>query len=150
MFIKLNSKRHDGFLLYESVISLMVTIMTLGILQQSLQLMKIIQNTSYRDQLRWHITNEKLQDTIEHVNLRRVSDDKIIFNKKNQESVYVIESYGPIKNKLLRITTATAGGHEPIITNLNKIRIEKNRNLVIITTVNKADEKSVMYLTNDE
>jgi len=148
MFIKQKFRKKEGFILYESVIALMVTLMTLGILHQSLQIMKAIQNTSSKDQLRWHITQEKLQETLGDAHLRRVTTDKIIYDKPGNKGINVIESYGPSANSMLRMRTATSGGHEPIITNLNRIYIEKSQNLVIITTVNKANETSEMYLTN--
>lgn len=51
MFIKLNQP-HRGFTLYETIIALMVTILTLGVLQQSLQILKIIQQTDFQEQVR--------------------------------------------------------------------------------------------------
>lgn len=131
--------------MYEAVLSLLITIMTLGILQQSLQLLKIIQKTSFRDQLRWHITQEKLQEVLGKAEIVEINAGKIIYKNKNMRKM-TIDRYN---FRTLRITTADKGGHEPIMTNLNKINIEKIQNLVIITTENKAGQKSQMCIIND-
>lgn len=144
MLIKLKN-RHQGFVLYEAVVSLMITVMTLGILQQSLQILHVVQNTSFRDQLRWHITQEKLQDLLGPRKLKKVLNDKIYyFNDQNK--TMVLEDY---QFRMLRITTATDGGHLPVMTNIQNINIEKIQNLVIITTENKAGQKSQMCIIND-
>ncbi|CAJ1187549.1 hypothetical protein CPR19088_GLDEOEPO_01854 [Companilactobacillus paralimentarius] len=144
MFIKLKNK-HRGFILYETVVALMITIMTLGILQQSLQILHSVQKTSFRDQVRWHITQEKLQDLLGPRKLKSVLDDKVYyFNDENK--TMVLENY---QSQMLRITTATEGGHLPVMTNIQKINIEKIENLVIITTENKAGQKSQMCIIND-
>ncbi|WP_162261219.1 ComGF family competence protein [Companilactobacillus kimchiensis] len=134
--------------MYEAVVALIVTIMTLGILQQSLQILKRVQNTSFREQVRWHITQEKLQSLLDENKVIDVNDQQILYLNLQTNKKWMIEKYGPIVgDKMLRITTAADGGHEPILTNLQKINIEKFRNLVIITTVNKAGQKSEMCLT---
>jgi len=145
MFIRCNSKR-DGFILYESIVALMITIMTLGILQQSLQILRTIQQTTFRDQLRWHVTQEKLQELLGKSEIKRIDEGRIIFFDKSAQKTRIIEKYN---YDTLRISEATEDVSEPIITNLSKINIEKIQNLVIITTVNKAGQKSEMYLTND-
>jgi len=145
MFIRCNSRR-KGFVLYEAIVALMVTVMTLGILQQSLQILKIVQQTSFRDQLRWHVTQEKLQELLKHNKIRRMDDKRIVFFDEATQKTRVIERYG---GDTLRIVDAVEETSEPIITNLKQINIEKIQNLVIITTVNKAGQKSEMYLTND-
>ncbi|MQS98115.1 ComGF family competence protein [Companilactobacillus halodurans] len=149
MFTKWNSKR-DGFVLYEAVLSLMITIMTLGILQQSLQLLKTIQRVSFRDPLRWHISYEKLDSILSQNELVEIDNNKIIYKNKNDKNLkWVVEKYG---SNILRLTAAVKGGHEPIFTNLDTdhpVTIEKIQNLVIITTVNKAGQKSQMCFIND-
>lgn len=146
-FIKSNQKR-SGFILYEAVIALMIAIMTLGILQQALQIMKSIQNTSYKDQLTWHITNERLQDKFEHMKIRVCDKDKVIFHQeKLTKKIYVDESN---HHKVLKIAVADINQEETVMTNLKQIKIEKIQNLVIITTVNNANEMSELYLTNDD
>ena len=156
MFIRSTNKRH-GFVLYETIVALMVTILTLGILQQALQIMKTIQNTTFNDQLRWHITQDKIQKTLNDAfEIRDVTKDKIIYSgkklEKGEHPGFVFEVYqGNTNDYMLRKTTATKGGHEPILTGQQEINIEKISNLVIITTVNKAGEKSEMILTlNDK
>lgn len=148
MSIKWKSK-HSGFTLYESVIALMITVMTLGVLQQSLQILKTVQNTTFRDQLRWHITQEKLQTILKDNQIKLVTDDKVVYFDRQKKKSMVIEKYPAGRLFMLRLTTSTNGGHEPIMMNLNKISIEKNRNLVIITTENHLGQKSEMYLSND-
>lgn len=145
MFIRCNFKR-KGFVLYEAIVALMIAVMTLGILQQSLQILKIVQQTSFRDQLRWHVTQEKLQELLNHNKIKRMDDKQIIFFDEATQKTRVIERYN---GDMLRIVDAVGGTSEPIITNLKQINIEKIQNLVIITTVNKAGQKSEMYLTND-
>lgn len=145
MFIKLKNK-HSGFVLYEAVVALMITIMTLGILQQSLQILHRVQQTTFRDQLRWHVTQEKLQELLLRSTLWKVDDDKIIYQNKGEDRM-VLDSYD--KGRILRKTTATQGGYEPMMTNVQKLRIEKIENLVIITTENKAGQTSQMCLIND-
>lgn len=144
MFIKLKNK-HRGFILYETVVALIITIMTLGILQQSLQILHSVQKTSFRDQVRWHITQEKLQDLLGPRKLKKVLDDKIYYFN-DEDKTMVLETY---QSRMLRITTATEGGHLPVMTNIQKINIEKIENLVIITTENKAGQKSQMCIIND-
>lgn len=146
--------RHKAFTIYESILALMVTILTLGILQQSLLILRQVQKTTFRDQLRWHITQEKLQDTLQNNKIVELTNLKIIYedrNNNNQRMVLeryqddpVIKPNQKLENQpyMLRLTTATQGGHEPIIMNLSKITIEKIRNLVIITTVNSNTGKT--------
>lgn len=158
MSIKLkNNVRHKGFMLYESIVALMVTILTISVLQQSLQLMKSIQNTIFREQLRWHITQEKLQSMLDDAyEIRKITSSQIIFSKtklldkKHPVFVLSIREDKGTYDRMLRITTATNGGHEPILMHQREIKIEKISNLVIITTVNQAGEKSEMYLTLKE
>lgn len=145
MFMKLKNN-HSGFVLYETVVSLLVAVLTLGILQQSLQILHSIQQTTFRDQLRWHVTQEKLQEILSHSELIKVSDNQFVYEREANERM-VIGGYA--NNTILRKTTATRGGYEPIMTNLNKINIEKIQNLVIITTENKAGQKSQMCIIND-
>lgn len=146
-YIKSNPKKRSGFILYEAVIALMITIMTLGILQQALQIMKSIQNTSFKNQITWHVTNERLQDKFVHDGINGIARDHVIFHHdKLTRKIYADD----MKNaKALKIVTADVGGSETIMANLKQIKIEKIQNLVIITTVNSADEMSEMYLTND-
>lgn len=145
--MKWKNKR-DGFALYEAVIALMVTIMTLGILQQSLLLLKSIQNTTFRDQLRWHITQEKLQTDLKDSQIVSYDSSKIIFIDPKDNKKRVIETYRNGNNDYtLRIRFADQRGQEPIMTNLRKIKIEKFPNLVMITTVNSNKQTSEMYLT---
>ncbi|GEO78486.1 competence type IV pilus minor pilin ComGF [Companilactobacillus mindensis] len=157
MFMKLKSN-HKAFTIYESVLALMVTILTLGVLQQSLLILKQVQNTSFREQLRWHITQEKLQSILQNNKIVKLTNSKIIYeDRTNNNQKMVIESYPDKANSkpkeqlyMLRLTTAAQGGHEPIIMNLRKITIEKIRNLVIITTVNNnAGKTSEICLTNE-
>lgn len=149
MFIKSNLPR-KGFTLYETIIALMVTVMTLGILQQSLQILKIVQKTDFRDQVRWHITQEKLQNTLQDNKIVDLEKHRIVYLEKESEKKKAIEKYLTENGLILRITSTTRGGHEPIMTNLRKINIEKNGNLVIITTENKASQSSTMCLVYDE
>ncbi|TGD21293.1 hypothetical protein EGT49_11515 [Companilactobacillus suantsaicola] len=156
MFIKSKNNR-SGFVLYEAIVALLVAILTLGVLQQALQLMKTIQNTTFNDQLRWHITQDKIQKTLDDAyEIREVGKNKIVYTEKELREGYhhgfVFEVYqSGFENYMLRKTTATVGGHEPILTGQKEINIEKISNLVIITTVNKAGEKSEMILTlNDK
>ena len=136
--------------MYEAVVALMITIITLGILQQSLQIMRNIQTTSFRDQLRWHVTQEKLQRLIGPAKIRRFDKTSLIFEVAGKEEVVKkLEVIGNKGNQILNFKDAATEEKEPIMTNLKQIKIEKSQNLVIITTVNKADEKSEMYLTND-
>ncbi|MFH5812141.1 competence type IV pilus minor pilin ComGF [Companilactobacillus sp. FL22-1] len=145
MSTQLKSK-HRGFVLYEAIIALMVTILTVGILQQSLKILQMVQQTSYREQLRWHITEDKLQQMLSNYKAGEISEDKIeLVDKQTNMPKRIIKVF----NFQQLIITTEKGGYEPIITNLKKIRIEKNQNLVIITTVNKAGKISQMCLTND-
>lgn len=148
MFIKSQNKR-PGFVLYEAVVALMITIMTLGILQQSLQILHRVQQTTFRDQLRWHITQEKLQELLGRSKLWRVDEDIIIYQNGSKEDRMVLDVYNSNGGKVLRKTTATQGGYEPMMTNLKTINIEKKDKLVIITTENKAGQTSQMCLIND-
>ena len=154
MSTKLKKKR-PAFMLYETILSLMITVMTLGILQQSLQILRTIQHTSFRDQVRWHVTNEKLQDLLGKHEIFKVEEKQIIYyapeNSKDKKPDYkmILEAYGPKKSEMLRIMTAEVGGHEPIMMNLNKIKIEKIENLVIITTENKVQQTSMMCIVNE-
>jgi len=127
MFIKIRG-RHSGFVLYESIVALMITIMTLGILQQSLQILHSVQKTTFREQLRWHITQEKLQNKLGKAKIVSLDDFKIVYKNKSERK-WVIEKY---QMRMLRITTADKGGHEPIMVNLRKINIEKKDKLVNI------------------
>lgn len=154
MSIKLRARR-KGFVLYESVLALMITLMTLGILQQSLLIIRTVQHTTFKDQLRWHITQEKIQSEMDHaLKINEVKDNHISYTKpewlNNKHPAFVFNIFGKEGNKMLRYKTAVSGGHEPILVNQKEIKIEKISNLVIITTVNKAGEKSEMYLTLDE
>lgn len=145
MSTQLKSK-HRSFVLYEAIIALMVTILTVGILQQSLKILQMVQQTSYREQLRWHITEDKLQQMLSNYKVGEISEDKIeLIDKQTNMPKRIIKVF----NFQQLIITTEKGGYEPIITNLKKIRIEKNQNLVIITTVNKAGKISQMCLTND-
>ena len=143
-----SKNEHQGFVLYEAILALLITVLTLGVLQQSLQILKAVQKTSFRDQLRWHITQEKLQDTFNNAQIISFESDKIVYFDKRKNQAMVLEKYGEEGNYILRLRTAGKGGHIPIITNLNKIHVEKIRELVIITTENKAGQISEMYLTN--
>ena len=143
-----SKNEHQGFVLYEAILALLITVLTLGVLQQSLQILKAVQKTSFRDQLRWHITQEKLQDTFNNAQIISFESDKIVYFDKTKNQAMVLEKYGEEGNYILRLRTAGKGGHIPIITNLNKIHVEKIRELVIITTENKAGQISEMYLTN--
>lgn len=149
MFIKSNQP-HRGFTLYETIIALMVTIMTLGILQQSLQILKIIQRTDFQEQVRWHITQEKLQIVLQNSKIINLKNQRIVYSPNNEQNKRVIEKYWAGDKLMLHATTVSSGGHEPIMTGLRKINIEKNGNLVIITTENKAQQKSTMCLVYDE
>lgn len=149
MFIKSNQPRR-GFILYETIIALMVTIMTLGILQQSLQILKIVQQTDFQEQVRWHITQEKLQETLQNSKSIDLKNQRIVYLKNDEQDKRVIEKYWAKGILMLHATTVSNGGHEPIMTDLQKINIEKNGNLVIITTENKAQQKSTMCLVYDE
>lgn len=146
MFIKLNRKK-TGFILYESILMLMVTIMTLGILQQSLQLLNSIQKTSFREQLHWHITQEKLQDMMANSKIYYFDKNRVIFGQKDSPSRQVIEWES---SNILRIRKAGKEAYEPIMMNLKKIEIEKIRNLVIITTENNDNQTSKMCLLSDD
>lgn len=142
--IKLRNK-HSGFVLYEAAVALMITIMILGILQQSLQILHNIQKTTFRDQVRWHINQEKLQDVLGDSQIARVYDDRIIYKRSLEDRKMVLGKY----NHFLRIENATGGGFVPVMKDLNKINFEKFDNLVIITTVNKAGQKSQMCIIVD-
>lgn len=148
MSIRWKSKR-QGFLLYEAVIGLMVTILTLSILQQSLQILKVVQNTSYRDQIRWHITQEKLQSHFNNGQVTNVTENQIYFIDNVDKKLKIIEKYRGNQGLMLRMRFAGKSGQEPIMTNLKKIKIEKSQNLVMITTVSKKEHTSEMYLTTN-
>lgn len=136
-------------MLYESILALMITIMTLGVLQQSLQLLKTIQQTSFRDQLRWHITQEKLQDKLVDKRIKSFDEDNLFYLDLKTGKTFTIKKYGHERNFNLVFSRGDEKGYVPIITNLQKIRIEKIQNLVIITTENKAGQLSEMFLVND-
>jgi len=137
--------RHSGFVLYEAIVALMISIMTLGILQQSLQILHNVQNTSFREQVRWHITQERLQELLSKNKVTRVYEDKIYYINEESKTM-VIDRYN---FKMIRIQSADHGGHEPIMTGIQKINFEKFDNLVIITTENKAGQKSQMCIIVD-
>ncbi|WP_338216623.1 ComGF family competence protein [Companilactobacillus muriivasis] len=147
MFIKLKNKR-SGFVLYEAVVSLMITIMTLGILQQSLQILHNVQKTTFRDQLRWHITQEKLQELLGKSQITGVFGNRLFYKDENDKTK-AIKMFGNYGRAILAIENADNGGYEPMMTNLNDINIEKKDKLVIITTENKAGQTSQMCLIND-
>lgn len=149
MFIKSNQIRR-GFTLYETIIALMVTILTLGVLQQSLQILKIIQQTDFQEQVRWHITQEKMQKVLQNSKIINLKNQRIVYSSNDEQSKRVIEKYWAGDKLMLHATTVSSGGHEPIMTNLRKINIEKNGNLVIITTENKAQQKSMMCLVYND
>ena len=149
MFIKLNQP-HRGFTLYETIIALMVTILTLGVLQQSLQILKIIQQTDFQEQVRWHITQEKLQTVLQNSKIINLKNQRIVYSSNDEQNKRVIEKYWAGGKLMLHATTVLNGGHEPIMTDLRKINIEKNGNLVIITTENKAQQKSMMCLVYND
>ncbi len=98
--------RHEGFMLAEAVIALLVTVMTLGILQQSLQIVKKVESNTRSEVLRWHISNERIQDLFLHSKVLESNDQQIIFEVSGNKR-YSIESY---QNNMLRMTGAEVGG----------------------------------------
>ncbi|WP_025024789.1 hypothetical protein [Companilactobacillus nodensis] len=93
-------------MLAEAVIALLVTVMTLGILQQSLQIVKKVESNTRSEVLRWHISNERIQDLFLHSKVLESNDQQIIFEVSGNKR-YSIESY---QNNMLRMTGAEVGG----------------------------------------
>ncbi len=137
--------RHEGFMLAEAVIALLVTVMTLGILQQSLQIVKKVESNTRSEVLRWHISNERIQDLFLHSKVLESNDQQIIFEVSGNKR-YSIESY---QNNMLRMTGAEVGGHMPVLVNLKKIKFEQKGNVYVIRTTDKSGRKSEMYLINE-
>lgn len=139
--------RREGFLLAEAVIALLVTVMTLGILQQSLQIVKKVQFNTRSEVLRWHVYNERIQELFLHSKVTVMGDHHIVFEVSDTKS-YALESYD--NDSMLRMTGADMGGHMPIITGLISINFERKGNIYIIHTIDKNNRKSEMYLINEE
>ncbi|WP_334330300.1 competence type IV pilus minor pilin ComGF [Companilactobacillus sp. HBUAS59699] len=139
--------RRKGFILAEAVIALLVTVMILGILQQSLQIVKKVQSNTRSEVLRWHIYNERIQDLFLHSKVTKMADHKIVFEVSDTKR-YAIEAYD--NNNMLRMTGADMGGHMPIVTGLKDIKFERKNNIYIIQTIDKNNRKSEMYLINEE
>ncbi|KRK80315.1 hypothetical protein FD03_GL002230 [Companilactobacillus nodensis DSM 19682 = JCM 14932 = NBRC 107160] len=132
-------------MLAEAVIALLVTVMTLGILQQSLQIVKKVESNTRSEVLRWHISNERIQDLFLHSKVLESNDQQIIFEVSGNKR-YSIESY---QNNMLRMTGAEVGGHMPVLVNLKKIKFEQKGNVYVIRTTDKSGRKSEMYLINE-
>ncbi|WP_164509311.1 ComGF family competence protein [Companilactobacillus jidongensis] len=133
-------------MLAEAVIALLVTVMTLGILQQSLQIVKKVESNTRSEVLRWHVSNERIQDLFLYAKVLNSTEQKIVF-EVSEDKRYSIESY---KNgDMLRMTGAESGGHMPILVNLKHIKFEQKESIYIIHTIDKFDRKSEMYLINE-
>lgn len=146
-------KKHEGFMLAEVAVALLVIVITLGMLNQALQIVQTVHNNTRSELLRWHISNEKLQDKFLHADIKSVRRDSIRFRviEENEQKVkepkdYELSSYN--NDKMLRLTTPN-GGHMPILTNLIYIYIVKDGNLITIITRDKTNRKSEMYLINE-
>lgn len=142
----MHKNRRKGFVLAEAVIALLVTVMTLGILQQSLQIVSKVQTNTRSEVLRWHIYNERIQDMFLNARIIDFQDHHIVFESTNNKN-YTIESYS--NDSMLRMTGAEMGGHMPIITGLKSIQFERNKDIYIIRTIDKMNRKSEMYLINE-
>ncbi|APX72389.1 ComGF family competence protein [Companilactobacillus allii] len=148
MVIYFMHKKRSGFMLAEAAVALLVAIITLGILNQSLQIARNVHHNTRSELLRWHITNEKLQnDYFIHADIKNVKSNSITFSiiKNGEKKDYELNSYD---DKVLRLTTPN-GGYMPILKNLIYINISKNGNLITIITRDKTNRKSEMFLINE-
>lgn len=143
-YIKWNGK-HPGFMLSESLIALLVTILVIGLLQQTLKVVKSVPENLNADQIRWHMTNEYIQDKFQGEHLKSVAQKKLIFDSNDDNSkVHVLEFY----QDMLRFRSE-AGGHVPLVTGLKKGNFIVKDDLIVIKMTNKENQVSEMYLTND-
>lgn len=138
-------KKRKGFMLAEAAVTIVVAILTLGILNQAIGIVKTVSRSTHSEILRWHISNEKLQDKILHSTVTNISDTRMQFITDDGKT-YILEEH--TRDKMLRLTTPT-GGHMPILTKLTYVHFKRNGNLIIIITKDKSNRKSEMYLIND-
>lgn len=144
-YIKWNGRR-SGFMLSENLLALLVTILVIGILQQTLKIIKNVPENMNADQIRWHMTNEYIQDKFQGEHLKSVTQKKLIFNAEDESSsVHVLEFY----QDMLRFRSE-AGGHVPLITGLKRGNFIVKDDLIVIKMTNKQNQVSEMYLTNDQ
>lgn len=133
-------------MLSENLVALLVTILVIGILQQTLKIIKNVPENMNADQIRWHMTNEYIQDKFRGEHLKSVTQKKLIFNAEDEySSVHVLEFY----QDMLRFRSE-AGGHVPLITGLKRGNFIVKDDLIIIKMTNKQNQVSEMYLTNDQ
>ena len=133
--------KRPGFLLYEAVVTLIVTVMTLGILQQCLLLTQQIHRDFENDSFRLQVTLLHLQETLAAAENVAVENGRITYQVNNEH--YLIENY---HDRLLRLRKAEAGGHLPLITQLKQCQIFARGNLIVIAIRDQKNKLSELYL----
>ncbi|MFD1417876.1 competence type IV pilus minor pilin ComGF [Companilactobacillus keshanensis] len=140
----MDGKRH-GMVLAETLLALLVTVLVLGILQQTLKVIKNVPDNLNAEQVRWHMTNEYIQENFQGEKIKEYTPNKLNFENKNgSKSAHVLEFY----HDMLR-TRTEQGGHIPLVMNLKKCTFKIKKDLIIIKMIDKKNRISEMYLTND-
>ncbi len=132
-------------MLAETIIALLVTTLILGILQQSLKIVKNVPDNLNANQIRWHMTNEYIQNQFQGEFLKDKKSKKLIFDDKNKiGGAHILEFY----QNMLRVRSEE-GGHVPLITGLKSGSFKVDGDVIVIRIVNKKNQISEMYVTND-
>jgi len=138
--------RRSGMVLAETLIALLVTIMVLGVLQQTLKIIKNVPDNLNAEQVRWHMTNEYIQENFGDEKIKTSKPTRVSFySSDGSGSSHVLEFY----KDMLR-TRTEQGGHVPLVMNLNNCTFKVKKDLIIIRMTDKKNRVSEMYLTNDQ
>lgn len=138
--MKLNGKR-SGFFLTEAIVSLLVTALTLTILQQSLNLFGLIIDRNDHANIRVHVVEDRLQSYL--------TDKTIFLSSKNSHKLMVNDAVNPdgsthykafeLYKNYLRLEDSR-GGFEPILGDVEQIDFKRLDNILIIQLL-RVDQK---------
>ncbi|WP_057767386.1 ComGF family competence protein [Companilactobacillus tucceti] len=136
--------KRSGMMLSESLIALLVTVLVMMVLQQTLKVIKHVPDNLNTEQIRWHMTNEYIQDKFQNEELKSISSKKLIFDDKDKSgATHVLEFY----QNMLRVRSEQ-GGHVPLVIGIRSGSFKVRDDLIIIKMINDKNQTSEMHLIN--
>lgn len=148
--MKLNGRKHSGMMMAEAVLALFVTMLTLVILTNVIQLVQKARDVDVSQRIRTHIVQEKLQAYLDGKEIY-ISPDNLT------ASFYVLDEKDEIHKKTMRYDKTLGdtylrikdnkGGFEPVVKTIN-IHFYQVGNLLKIRLLNYDHSVTEMFIDN--
>ncbi len=146
--MKLIGTRRRGFLLGEAIIALMVSILTILMMQLCLQLISKSSQLNVRDNIRMHVVEARIQSILKDKTVYVDSDNQRLYYSAGNDSQGEsdIKSFERTDQYLRQ--KDEHGGFEPVLNNVKRFNILKKSKSVQLTIVDSSNRVTEMFISD--